>query len=164
LKANIFLLLTNPGISPASTQATHNLYIEEWGIANLSTYSTSNWYRPRFKKLLDNPEDENEWKKLSNSIAMIQAVPWASKCAKSIKLPSADLMLDLVRELVKINQKSIFIIMRNKKFWMQALHQTDQSRVIINPNPRNTFISNGNFGADWVRIKQALINSESNLI
>ena len=95
---------------------------------------------------------------------MIQAVPWASKYAKSIKLPSSSLMLDTVRELAKLNQKSTFIIMRNKTFWMQALQQIDQSRVIINPNPRNTFISKGNFGIDWVRIKQVLVNSESNLI
>lgn len=162
LKANIYLLLTNPGISSTSTPTTHNLYVEGWGLANLSKKSTSQWYRPRFKTLIENPEDENEWRFISNKFAMIQAIPWASKNAKAIKLPSYSLMIDTVRELARINQISLFIVMRNKKFWMPALQDIDKSRIIINPNPRNTYITRGNFKKDWNKIKLAVTSSESN--
>jgi len=162
LKAKIYLLLTNPWISPTSNPATHNLYVEGWSLANLSKESTSKWYRPRFKTLVDNPESENEWMRLSNKLAMIQAIPWASRKAKAIRLPSNSLMTDTVKELSRINQDSIFVVMRNKKFWMPALQDLDQSRVIINPNPRNSFITRGNFKNDWEKIKLAVASSESN--
>ena len=162
LKAKIYLLLTNPGVSENSTQLTHNLSVKGWGIANLSLKSKSTWYRPRFSRLLDDPDDESEWMRISNKIAMIQAIPWASKNDPGIELPSSNLMIDTVSELAKIRNNAIFIVMRRKKFWMHELQKIDSSRVIVSRNPRCTYITEGNFGPVWKKIKQLLINSELN--
>ena len=159
LNARIYLLLLNPGVSESSTQLTHNLRVKGWGIANLSLESKSTWYRKRFSTLLNDPEDENEWMQISNKIAMIQAIPWASKNDPCIEVPSSSLMMDTVSELAKIRNDSIFIIMRRKKFWVRALQKIDSSRIIYSRNPRCAHISEGNFGNGWKKIKQLLINS-----
>jgi hypothetical protein len=160
LKAKVILLLANPGFDntqdPKPSKADHEPK-DGWGIANLAPNAGSNWYRPRFRSLLGAslPEEE-EWQVLSNKLAMIQVIPWASEKYKDLKLPSRSLMSKTVQALSEANKDALFVVMRRKAFWLDALKNVDSSRIIINPHPIITYISKGNFGDDWNRIKKKL--------
>ena len=160
LTAKVILLLANPGFDkeqkPQPCECDHQPR-DGWGIANLAPNAGSNWYRPRFRSLLGTslPEEE-EWQVLSNKLAMIQVIPWASEKYKDLKLPSRSLMSKTVQALSEANKDALFVVMRRKAFWLDALKNVDSSRIIINPHPIITYISKGNFGDDWNRIKKKL--------
>ena len=159
LTAKVILLLANPGFNkyqdPFPTKEDHKPR-DGWGIANLSPEGESNWYRPRFRTLLDH-ENEEEWQSLSNKMAMVQAIPWASEKFKDLKLlPSRDLMSKTVKAVGEKNREALFVIMRRRKFWEEALKGVDQKRIIVNPHPICSYITKGNFGDDWDKIKKKL--------
>jgi len=152
-------LLANPGFNkyqdPFPTKEDHKPR-DGWGIANLSPKGESNWYRPRFRTLLDH-EGEEEWQSLSNKMAMVQVIPWASEKFKDLKLlPSRDLMSKTVKAVGEKNREALFVIMRRRKFWEEALKGVDQTRIIVNPHPICSYITKGNFGDDWDKIKKRL--------
>ena len=158
LSAKIILLLANPGFNrkqnPPPSEQDHKPR-DGWGIANLSPEGLSNWYRPRFKTLI-NQQSEEDWQRLSNKMAMIQVIPWASESYIDLKLPSRLLMSETVKLISEKNQGAIFIVMRRRKDWEKSLENIDPARVIFNPNPRCSFITRGNFKDDWQRIKDKL--------
>ena len=159
LTAKVILLLANPGFNkyqdPFPTKEDHKPR-DGWGIANLSPEGESNWYRPRFRTLLDH-ENEEEWQSLSNKMAMVQVIPWASEKFKDLKLlPSRDLMSKTVKAVGEKNREALFVIMRRRKFWEEALKGVDQKRIIVNPHPICSYITKGNFGDDWDKIKKKL--------
>lgn len=159
LTAKVILLLANPGFNkyqdPFPTKEDHKPR-DGWGIANLSPKGESNWYRPRFRTLLDH-EGEEEWQSLSNKMAMVQAIPWASEKFKDLKsLPSRNLMSETIKAVGEKNREALFVIMRRRKFWEEALKGVDQTRIIVNPHPICSYITKGNFGDDWDKIKKKL--------
>ena len=159
LTAKVILLLANPGFNkyqdPFPTKEDHKPR-DGWGIANLSPKGESNWYRPRFRTLLDH-EGEEEWQSLSNKMAMVQAIPWASEKFKDLKsLPSRGLMSETIKAVGEKNREALFVIMRRHKFWGEALKGVDQTRVVVNPHPICSYITKGNFGDDWDKIKRKL--------
>jgi len=159
LTAKVIFLLANPGFNkeqnPPPSAADHQSR-SGWGIANLSPEGQSNWYRPRFKTLIDF-DSEEKWQLLSNQIAMIQEIPWASEKFKELRtLPSRELMFKTVRAISEKNQNALFVIMRRHKFWGEALKGVDQSRIISNPHPICSYITKGNFGSDWEKIRNKL--------
>jgi len=159
LTAKVILLLANPGFNkyqdPFPTKEDHKPR-DGWGIANLSPKGESNWYRPRFRTLLDH-EGEEEWQSLSNKMAMVQAIPWASEKFKDLKsLPSRNLMSETIKAVGEKNREALFVIMRRHKFWVEALKGVDQTRVVVNPHPICSYITKGNFGDDWDKIKRKL--------
>lgn len=159
LTAKVILLLANPGFNneqnPPPSKEDHKQK-DGWGIANLSQERRSNWYRPRFRTLIDH-EGEDEWQSLSNKMAMIQVIPWASEKFKDLKsLPSRDLMSKTVKAVGEKNRKALFVIMRRRKFWEEALKEVDQTRIIVNPHPICSYLTKGNFGDDWDKIKRKL--------
>jgi len=159
LTAKVILLLANPGFNkyqdPFPTKEDHKPR-DGWGIANLSPKGESNWYRPRFRTLLDH-EGEEEWQSLSNKMAMVQAIPWASEKFKDLKsLPSRNLMSETIKAVGEKNREALFVIMRRHKFWGEALKGVDQTRVVVNPHPICSYITKGNFGDDWDKIKRKL--------
>ena len=159
LTAKVILLLANPGFNkyqdPFPTKEDHKPR-DGWGIANLSPEGESNWYRPRFRTLLDH-ENEEEWQSLSNKMAMVQVIPWASEKFKDLKLlPSRDLMSKTVKAVGEKTREALFVIMRRRKFWEEALKGVDQKRIIVNPHPICSYITKGNFGDDWDKIKKKL--------
>ena len=166
LQAKVILLLANPGIgaknavgSPDSLDTdpiNHNLCVEGWGIPNLSDQGKSNWYRPRFKTLINDINNEDEWKLLSNKLAMIQVIPWASESYIDLQLPSRFLISKTVNLLSEKNDSALFVVMRRHKYWEQSLENVDPTRIIFNPNPRCSYITKGNFKVDWQRIKDKL--------
>ena len=156
LQAKVILLLANSGIGADTDPVNHTLSVDGWGIPNLSNQGKSNWYRPRFKTLINDINNEDEWKLLSNKLAMIQVIPWASESYIDLQLPSRLLMSETVKLLSKKNDSAIFVVMRRRKDWEQSLENVDPARIIFNPNPRCSYITKGNFKVDWQRIKNKL--------
>ena len=156
LQAKVILLLANPGIGADTDPINHNLCVEGWGIPNLSDQGKSNWYRPRFKTLINDINNEDEWKLLSNKLAMIQVIPWASESYIDLQLPSRFLISKTVNLLSEKNDSALFVVMRRHKYWEQSLENVDPTRIIFNPNPRCSYITKGNFKVDWQRIKDKL--------
>jgi hypothetical protein len=154
LNAKVVLLLANPGVNGDDIrEINHNLPIEGWGIKNLSLEIPSNWYRKRFKTLLDE-ENSRSWQWLSNNLAMIQIVPWASKKWRNVKLPSRHLMAETVQRLIEVNPNVLIVVMRQKNYWLNVIGS--YPKIIINKRPICSYITQGNFGDDWHSIRNQL--------
>ena len=153
-KAKVVLLLANPAVIDDDTdKINHNWIADGWGIKNLSREEPTNWYKKRFKSLLDENKGR-DWLWLSNQMAMIQIIPWASKKWRDVRLPSRHLMAETVEKLIEVNPNVLLVVMRQKKYWIEVIGS--YPNMIINKRPICSYITEGNFGNDWHRIRNQL--------
>jgi hypothetical protein len=153
----VILLLANPGINGEDTRPdNHCISAPGYGLKNLSPDCESDWYRKRFKTLLDR-HTEDDWKWLSHRMAMVQIVPWASKRWMNVDLPSRELMIQTVQYVAKVNPGALFVVMRQQKFWTVTLD--GHAEYIVHHRPRNSYITERNFGSKSFRLIKERIYS-----
>lgn len=164
LEARVILLLANPQFIESSTPADHNpdfAGYTDWGIWGLSLQSNKSiheWWRNRLRTLVDDPRDEEQWRELSGRMASLQVIPWASKKFHDANgLPSKMLMAQTVKALVEHDPTKIFIVMRQRRFWEIALHDTPAA-LLYTKNSRASYVTERNLrGSDaWNNITETV--------
>jgi hypothetical protein len=164
LKAKVVLLLANPHYKINEASENDHKRIEGWGIWGLSTQtheSLYGWWRPRLKQFINNVDDEDEWKDLSWKVASFQSVAWASvNFHECDHLPSKKLMADALQKLATKRTDIIFVVMRNKAYWMKILDGIN-AKIVFIKNPRCSFLTRKNMlnTSDWNILETSLKSS-----
>lgn len=164
-KAKVVLLLANPHYQLNESTKKDHERIDGWGIWGLSdqTHNTMHgWWRPRLKHFIHNFNDEDEWKDLSWKVASFQSVAWASvNFHECNKLPSKKLMADTLRKLAKKRKDIVFVVMRNKAYWVKILDEINIKTIFIK-NPRCSFLTRNNMlnTSDWDILESCLKSSK----
>lgn len=165
LDAKVILLLANPGYdSQVSTPDDHKPIHGGWGLWGLSQDAPEGmhgWWRPRLRAFIDD-DSETSWMELSNKLASVQAVPWASTSFHDAnRLPSKKLLAHTVRRLAYMDPAKIFVVVRQRRYWDSVLSESN-ARVIYTKSPMCSYITEGNIAGDaaWLQLYNVLKKSE----
>lgn len=167
--ARIILLLANPGYDKDTHQEEINFINKGkggWPLAGLhpeaKPIKLKKWWRSRLGSLKDlvmaGNTDEDKFKIISQQVAAIQLVPWASVKWDEIlftgksRIPSSNQSIALVKKIA--SPKKIFLIMRCKHIWQKELVGIDGKQFTAN-SCRSAHISENNFAPNaWDEIKK----------
>ena len=161
-QAKVILLLANPSISDSPESINDHNPIEGWGIWGLSSVANESmrgWWRPRLRQFVKDENDEEEWRSLSHKVASFQAIAWASKNFHECNdLPSKKYMLEIFDRVIEQNKNAIFVVIRQRAYWLDLLQKKKVTKIVLTRNPRCSYISKGNIEteAGWIKLKSVL--------
>lgn len=162
-EARVILLLANPH-ADTTTKPSDHIPINGWGVWGLSSNASAGmrqWWRPRVRHFINDDTNEEEWQALSTKVASFQAVAWASQqFHEANRLPSKRLMYAVMRELITSFPDKIFIVMRQRPYWVSLLNECNAKNVIHTKNSRCSYISEGNVDSlsNWEMLRSHLKN------
>jgi hypothetical protein len=160
-QAKVILLLANPSCSDQSTEADHKPIIGWgiWGLSSDANESMRGWWRPRLRQFVKDENDEEEWRSLSHKVASFQAIGWASRNFHECNdLPSKKYMLEILEQVIEQNKNAIFVVIRQRAYWLELLQKKKVKEIVLTRNPRCSYISKGNIEteAGWIKLKSVL--------
>ena len=157
LRAPVVLLLSNPcandltvGDHQPSAETLRDFPL--WGLSPLANPLLNMWWSRRLSGLIR----EFGVNKVARAVAAIQLTPWASKTFDAAnRLPSRGLMLGWISHIME--RDALLIVMRSKGLWFASTEIERYKKKVINPNPRCSYVSEGNLGGlAWAKIVDSI--------
>lgn len=153
-RARVVMLLGNPGLDETSTLSDHTFTRAGWPLAGLhpeAPEGVRNWWEARLRDLITRFGPQT----ISQRLACLQVIPWASQKFSDRRLPSRALLLDAAARCA--SRGAVIVTMRAERFWLQS------PAVAAAPNRhrvkswRCSYLSPGNLSDhSWSRVVEAL--------
>ena len=153
-RARVVMLLGNPGLDKTSTVLDHTFARAGWPLAALHPEAppgVRGWWHARLRELIFNCGPEV----ISQRLACLQIIPWASEKFCDVRLPSRQLLLDVASQCA--SRGAVIVIMRAERFWLQSAPVAASPHRYRANSWRSSYLSSGNLSeSGWKHVVKAL--------
>ena len=151
--ASVVVLANNPGWDETVSSADHQLRIDGYPLPGLAPEAPEP-LKAWTSRVLGQLADQFGPQRVSQKVAILQLVPWASKAFDSAcKLPSREVQYAIAREAQA--RGAVMVVGRSFPIWTQALRSTKNLHYVI--NRRGMQISEGNLSPEsWKAVTMAV--------